>query len=635
MLAQNFSRLQVFSTHLHCHSNLIFESIFGDLHSGPVRLSAKRTSDRRLQFAIEESVNSSKTQTVRSADGKLHSVPSQVLRASFDVSRRSFSGNLALKHAIVRRLTVLSMRARQTPMILTLSLILQLNPDTMTQFPALQPYDQFNRKLEGNVHPSDWVNPEPQKKYHLVVIGAGTAGLVTAIGAAGLGAKVALIERELMGGDCLNVGCVPSKALIAAARTIAHLRQPSEFFEDVAPPKVDFAAVMERMRKVRSEISHHDSAKKFADAGVDVFLGDGKFVDSSHVVVGDQKLKFRRAVIATGARAALPSIPGLDQVDVLTNETLFSLTTLPPRLLVIGGGPIGTEMAQTFARLGSQVTLIEKADHILSREDSDAARLVQASLVKDGVNVLTNAAIEEVLQDESEKRIVVRRNGQTEQYSAEHVLVGIGRAPNVNELGLETVGVKYDLRKGVEVDDRLCTANKKIFAAGDVCSRYKFTHAADFMARTVIRNAVFSGRAKLSSLTIPWATYTSPELAQVGLNENDASENGVEIDTWIQPFSGVDRAILEGDEEGFVKIHTRNGTDQIVGATIVCENAGDMISEVTLAMTQGVGLGKIANVIHPYPTTADAIRKLGDQYNRTRLTPFVQKLFGMWLKVTG
>lgn len=505
----------------------------------------------------------------------------------------------------------------------------------MSTLPALQPFDHFNQELEANVHPPDWVNPVPQKKYHLVVIGAGTAGLVTAMGAAGLGAKVALVEKDLMGGDCLNVGCVPSKALIAAGRAAAAAKTASEFGVNVSGCKTDFPTVMHRMRKLRASISHHDSAKRFSDAGVDVFLGAGRFDGRRTVVVGDQTLRYRRAVIATGAKASLPPIPGLDRVDVLTNETLFSLTELPPRLIVIGGGPVGAEMAQTFAQLGSRVTLIEKSDSILSREDPQAARIVQASLVNDGVDVLTRANIEEVLQDESEKRVVIRVAGKTQQISAEHILVGIGRAPNVTGLGLETVGVSYDKRKGVEVDDRLRTTNKQIFAAGDICSRFKFTHAADFMARTVIQNALFPGRAKFSSLTIPWATYTSPELAHVGLSEQSATDSETEIDTWIQPLDGVDRSILEGHTNGFVKVHTRKGSDKIVGATVVAENAGDMISEITLAMTQGIGLGKIASVVHPYPTTADAIRKLGDQYNKTRLTPFVQKLFAAWLKLTG
>ena len=505
----------------------------------------------------------------------------------------------------------------------------------MTTLKQLQPYDSHNQKLESYVHPPDWVNPEPSGRYNLVVIGSGPAGLVTAIGAAGLGAKVAIVERELMGGDCLNVGCVPSKGVISAARIAAAVRDAAEFGVDVpSGESVDFGKVMERMRRLRADMAHHDAAARFQELGIDVFLGQGTFDSDGCVEVAGKKLKYKRAVICTGGRAAELPIPGLDSVDYLTNETLFSLTELPKRFIVIGGGPIGSEMAQSFARFGSQVTQIEMMSNILAREDKDGALIVQKAMEKDGVNFELNSKTVRVEQRGDEKVVVVEQDGKEREIVGDQLLIGIGRTPNVDGLGLEKVGVEFDNRAGVTVNDNLRTTNKNIYAAGDVCSHFKFTHSADFMARIVIQNTLFKGRGKASALTIPWATYTSPELAHVGLSADAAQAEGIEVDTFTQPLNEVDRAILEGEDEGFVRVHVKKGTDTIVGATIVATNAGDMISEITLAMTHGLGLKKIASTIHPYPTQGDAIRKVGDLYNRTRLTPFVKNLFNKWLSWT-
>lgn len=496
----------------------------------------------------------------------------------------------------------------------------------------LPPADEHNRKLIANVHPPDWCNPRPQPRYHLVVIGAGAAGLVTAIGAVGMGAKVALIERHLMGGDCLNVGCVPSKAIIRASRVAAQVRDAAEFGVNIpGNATIDFAAVMRRMRRLRASISPHDSAARFRDSGVDIFLGQGTFTGSSTIDVDGTTLNFKRAVIATGARAAAPSILGLAEVDYLTNETLFSLTELPPRLAVIGAGPIGCEMAQAFARLGSQVSLLEAGSHILPREDRDAAEIVQASMKRDGIDLLCNSQIAAIRANGAEKEIAVTTGGEQRSLCVDAILVSVGRKPNVEGLGLERMSVAYDERSGVTVDDRLRTTNPRIYAAGDICSPYKFTHTADAMARIVIQNALFLGRAKTSSLIVPWCTYTAPEIAHVGLYEHQAREQGIELETFHQELAGVDRAILDGETDGFVKIHVRRGTDKILGATIVATHAGEMISQITTAMTGNVGLGKIAKTIHPYPTQAEAIKRAADAYNRTRLTPRVKSLFDRWL----
>tara|TARA_R110002049_G_scaffold234002_6_gene407341 strand:- start:2614 stop:4125 length:1512 start_codon:yes stop_codon:yes gene_type:complete len=497
----------------------------------------------------------------------------------------------------------------------------------------LQPKDEHNQALEANVHPPDWSNPTPSGRYNLVVIGAGTAGLVAAAGAAGLGAKVALIERSLMGGDCLNVGCVPSKGVISAARVAATVKYANEFGVEV-PDRVDinFAEVMKRMRKLRARISPNDSATRFRDLGIDVFFGQGRFLDSSTIDVDGTKLKFKRAVIATGARASAPPIAGLDSVEYLTNESVFSLTELPRRLGIIGAGPIGCEMAQSFAQLGSEVFLVESEHGILPREDRQAAEVVKNAMVRNGVKLLCCGRNLEI-KNEGGRRLTVESHGQSYDEQIDALLVAVGRAPNVENLNLEGVGVEFD-KKGVKVNDHMQTTNPHIFAAGDICSPYQFTHTADFMARIVIQNALFKGRKKSSALTIPWCTYTSPEIAHVGLYEHQAEKQGIAIDTFVQHLSDVDRAILEGDDEGFVKVHTQKGTDKILGATIVASNAGDMISEITLAMTHGLGLSKIGSTIHPYPTQAEAIRRLGDQYSRTRLTPFVKSLFNKWLAWT-
>jgi pyruvate/2-oxoglutarate dehydrogenase complex dihydrolipoamide dehydrogenase (E3) component len=324
-----------------------------------------------------------------------------------------------------------------------------------------------------------------------VVIGAGTAGLVTAAGAAGLGAQVALVEGHLLGGDCLNVGCVPSKAIIRSSRAAFDANDAERFGVRLAgPAEVDFAAVMERMRRLRARISHHDSAERFAKLGVDVFLGEARFSGPDTIQVDGRTLRFKRAVIATGARAAQPPVPGLAEAGYLTNETVFSLTQCPSRLAVIGGGPIGCELAQAFQRLGSQVFLLHKHAHPLDREDMDAAALVQKAFVREGGELRLDAKISRVERNAGHKLVCFEAQGKEETIAVDEILAGAGRAPNVEGLNLEAVGVQYEPRKGVLVNDHLQTSNPRIYAAGDVCMAWKFTHAADFAARIVIQNAL-------------------------------------------------------------------------------------------------------------------------------------------------
>jgi pyruvate/2-oxoglutarate dehydrogenase complex dihydrolipoamide dehydrogenase (E3) component len=504
----------------------------------------------------------------------------------------------------------------------------------MTGGAPLQPWDQYNQSLYQNVHPPDWVNPNPTARYNLVVMGGGTAGLVTAAGAAGLGAKVALIERHLLGGDCLNVGCVPSKALVRAARASADVAHAATFGVRIdGKVSIDFPAVMERMRRLRASISPHDSAARFRDLGVDVFIGEGTFTSRNTIQVADKKLRFAKAVIATGARAAAAPTSGLKEVTYLTNETIFSLTELPKRLGVIGAGPIGCELAQAFARFGSEVYLVEALHGILPKEDRGAAELLLNSMQRDGIKLLCCGKNLKVSPSSNGIQLQLDSHDRSYDVAVDQLLVAVGRAPNVEGLGLEAAGVSYD-KKGVQVNDRLQTSNPCIFACGDICSPYQFTHAADFMARIVIQNALFKGRKRVSSLIIPWATYTSPEVAHVGLYEHEAKAKGIAVTTFTQPLDCVDRAILDGETEGFARVHVRKGSDEILGATIVAEHASEMISELTLAMTGKLGLGTLANAIHPYPTQAEAIRKTGDLYNRTRLTPGIKKLFAKWLEWT-
>ncbi len=490
-----------------------------------------------------------------------------------------------------------------------------------------------NRLLSENVHPTGWVNPETAPCYNLVVIGGGTAGLICAAGAAGLGAKVALIERHLMGGDCLNVGCVPSKGVISASHAIYHARNSAGFgVLDGQKTGFNFSVAMERMRKLRADISQHDSAKRFRDElGVDVFIGEGRFSGPDSVEVDGKTLRFKKAAVCTGARATAPPIPGLAEVGYLTNETVFSLTELPPRLAVIGAGPIGCEMAQAFKRFGSKVTLIEIGPHILGREDLDAAETLQNRLLSEGVDLQLGVKILGVAKQDKSNAIQLERNGQLIEVAADKILVGVGRAPNVEGLGLEAAGVSHD-RTGVLVNDRLQTSNPHIYAAGDICSPYKFTHAADAQARILIANALFMGRQKVSSLVMPWCTYTDPEIAHVGMYEADAKAKGIALTTLTVPLSEIDRAVLDGETEGFARVHLRKGTDNILGATIVARHAGEMINEFSLAITNGFGISAIGKTIHPYPTQAEAIKKLADGYNRTRLTPFVKRLLTGWLK---
>jgi len=494
------------------------------------------------------------------------------------------------------------------------------------------PEDEFNRILVDRVHPPDYVNPEPAPKYNLVVVGAGTAGLVSSIGASSLGARVALVEKHLFGGDCLNFGCVPSKAVIRSARVMAEINRSSEYGIRMAGhAEADFAKVMERMRRLRVQISKNDSVERFVSMGSDIFLGEGKFIDRHKLEVDGKVLKFKKAVIATGARPRQPEIEGLTEAGFLTNETVFSLTERPDRLVVIGGGPIGVELAQAFCRFGSKVTIIQRNEQFLPREDRDAAELLGRVLEREGIVCKLRTQVTKVTVRESVKVVYATGPNGEETIEADAILVGVGRIPNVEGLNLEAAGVEYDHVNGVKINPYLQTTNKHIYAAGDACYPYMFTHMAEATARIVIQNAMFIRSAKHRSLTIPWCTYTDPEIAHVGLYEKEAEKKGIPIETFFKSFADVDRAILDGDEEGFIKIHVKKGKSKILGATIVARNAGDMLSEITLAMVTGKGVKPLSTgVIHPYPTQSDIVKRTASQYYEKKMTPFLKKLLERW-----
>ncbi|HEY7472532.1 MAG TPA: FAD-containing oxidoreductase [Gemmatimonadota bacterium] len=478
-----------------------------------------------------------------------------------------------------------------------------------------RPVDDHDRLRLERVRPPGWRNPAPADRYNLVVVGAGTAGLVAAAGAAALGARVALVERGLMGGDCLNTGCVPSKALLASARA-----------------RTDFAAAMERMRRLRAEIAEHDSAARFRDLGVDVFLGEGRFTARDALEVGEARLRFARALIATGARPLVPPVPGLAAAGFLTSETVFDLTALPARLAVLGGGPLGCELAFAFARFGSRVLLVETAERLLPEEAADVGAILAAALDVDGVELAPHTTPVEVETSLTGRRLVLDGPGGRRSVEVDAILVAVGRSPEVSGLGLEAAGVALAPSGAPRVDDRLRTTNRRIFAAGDAAGGRQYTHLADAHARLVIRNALFPGRAKASALTVPACTFTDPEVARVGHDQRSAAEAGLATRAFEEPWDAVDRARLEGESDGFTRVLVEAESDRIVGATIVGRHAGEAISIITLAMQSGIGLADLAGLIHPYPTRAQALGRIADRYRRTRLTPTARRILASWMK---
>ena len=494
------------------------------------------------------------------------------------------------------------------------------------------PQDAFECKRIADVHPKAWNNPESPDRYQLVIVGAGPAGLAAAADAAALGARVALIERHLIGGTCLNTGCVPSKTLIRTANVYAEMRDAARYGAQVPGDiRVDFAAVMARLRRIRSHLTAGSSVRRLAASGVDVYFGNVRFGGADRLSVNGQELRFDKALITTGARPDLPAIPGLKQAGFLTNATVFDLTELPPRLLVIGGGPLGCELAQAFQRLGSQVTIVQDRPLFLEREERDAAQILADAFARDGIEVRLNTTATGVRVEGGDKLVDLVSADYHSTIRVDAILAGVGRRPNVQGLELEAAGVDYDECTGIAVDDHLCSSNPRIYAAGDVCLEDKYTDIAADSARIALRNALLGGREQLSKLVIPWCTYTDPEIAHVGMYVREANRRGIPVKTFTIPMHESDRAITDSEERGFVKVHIRDGSDRILGATIVSRHAGDMINEITLAMVADIGLRTLAKVIHAYPTKTEAIRQAALAYNRTRMTPRLLARLHRWL----
>lgn len=494
------------------------------------------------------------------------------------------------------------------------------------------PEDRFHRALVDDVHPPAWRNPEPTDKYNLVVIGAGPGGVTAAREAAALGAKVALIERTLIGGDRLNVGCVPSKAIIRTARLYADMRAAGDFGAQVPDGiGIDFPAVMDRMRRIQARLSRITSARRLGEAGIDVYFGAARFAGPDTVTVAGATLRFKKALIATGARPLVPAIPGLAEAGYLTNENVFDLTQCPRRLLVIGGGPLGCELAQAFCRFGAHVIIAQDDPMFLPREERDAAQVLANALTRDGVEVHLNTTVVGVRADGACKIVDLVSAGNAFSVSVDAILAGIGRSPNLEGLDLERAGIGYDTRTGILVDDFLRTSNPLVLAAGDVCLEHKFTHAAEASARIAVNNALFLGRRRLSALTIPWCTYTDPEIAHVGWYVQAARHADMPVRTFTVLMHDVDRAVTDGEEDGFVKIHVKDGSDRILGATVVARHAGEMINGISLAIDAGIGLRALARVVHTYPTQAEAIKMAAEAYNRARVTPALTSLTRRWL----
>jgi pyruvate/2-oxoglutarate dehydrogenase complex dihydrolipoamide dehydrogenase (E3) component len=477
--------------------------------------------------------------------------------------------------------------------------------------------DPAERERMDNVRPVDWRNPLPAPRYDLVVIGAGTTGLVAARTATAKGAKVALVERHLLGGTCLNIGCVPSKAIIRTSRIYAEMHHADQYGA-LVPPRipVDFARAMRRVRDVRARISRSDSAQRLTAAGVDVFFGQAAFAGVDALTVEGATLHFRRAVIATGARPDVPSIPGLAEAGFLTNESAFEVSEAPRRLLVIGGGPLGCEMAQAFCRFGVQTIIVQKRPLFLPREERDAAQILSDAFARDGIEVRLNTRVVKVRAEGGRKIVDLVSDDYENTVTVDAILIGTGRVPNIDGLALEAARIDYDARHGIHVDDFLRTSNRRVYAAGDACLVHKFNDTADASARIAVQNALFHERRRLSALTVPWCTYTDPEIAHVGLYVRQARERDIPVETFTIPMHEVDRAIADDEEVGFVKITVKERTDRILGATIVARHAGEMISEITLAIEARIGLRTLAHVIHPYPTQAEAIKKAADACTR-------------------
>ena len=466
--------------------------------------------------------------------------------------------------------------------------------------------------------------------YDVLVLGGGAAGLSAAGIATNLGAKTLMVEREKLGGDCTWTGCVPSKTLLKAAKVVHQARTASRYGLTDTEMEVDFQGVMEHVRSVRQEVYEDaDAPEIFEDMGIDVRHGTAHFVDGHTVAIrgadgNRQQVTGRFIVIATGASAFIPPIDGIDQVPVLTNEDLFDLEKLPDRLAIVGGGPIGTEMAQAFSRLGSEVTVIDMADGILQNDDPELSGRLREILEDEGVRYVLNAQVQGVTASNGTVAVAAEQDGSSVTVEADRLLLATGRTANVDGLNLDAAGIETS-RRGITVDDRCRTNQKHIYAVGDVTGRYQFTHMSGHMAKVAVTNAILKMPSTIDSDHVPWVTYTEPELAHVGARESDLEESDVSHRTYRFPFSKLDRAITEGETEGLIKVHVKDLTGKILGASVLGAHAGELITSFAIAMRNGVTLRNIGDTIHPYPAWGEGVRRVADQWYVQKQSPAITR----------
>lgn len=471
-----------------------------------------------------------------------------------------------------------------------------------------------------------------KKDYNLIVIGAGAAGLSSAYIAATLKAKVALIEKHRMGGDCLNTGCVPSKALIRSARILSYIKRHKDFGIRSVSATFDFQEIMERVRDVVRKVAPHDSVERYSKLGVDCYSGEAKIISPHEVTVGGKTFTTQNIIIATGAHPFVPKIAGIDKIPYLTSDTVWELEALPKKLVVAGGGPIGCELTQCFARLGSQVTQIEMLPHLLFKEDEEYGKAIEAQFAQEGIDVRTNTQSKEVVAGNGGQTMIAERDGKVEKIAFDQLLLAVGRAPSSKGFGLEEIGVNFTKRGEIEVDDYMRTTHKNIFACGDVAGPYQFTHTASHQAWYCTVNALFGPwvKFKINYQVIPWCTFTDPEIARVGLSENEAREKGIPYESTRYLLEDLDRAIADGEDHGNIKVLTVPGKDKILGATIMGYHAGDLIAEYVTAMKHGLGLDKILSTIHIYPTMSEANKYAAGEWKKAHVS---ENIFNLLRKV--
>ena len=472
--------------------------------------------------------------------------------------------------------------------------------------------------------------------YNIIVVGGGSAGLVSAYIASAAKAKIALIEKNKMGGDCLNTGCIPSKALIRSAKILSYIKRHQEFGIKSAGAEFNFPEAMERVQAIIKKIEPHDSVKRYTDLGVDCFSGDAKILSPNEVEVNGNILTTKNIIIATGARPAVPPINGLEKVNFLTSDNLWNMQELPKKLLIVGGGPIGSEFAQCFARLGSDITQVEMSTRILTREDDEVSQALGQQFRREGIDIHTDTKCKTITTENEKQVMVCEKGGHELRMKFDKILIAAGRTANSKGFGLENIGIEFDQHNRIIVDSYLrTTTHKNIYACGDVVGPYQFTHTAAHQAWYCAVNSLFSPfkKFKVDYSVIPWCTFTDPEIARVGLNEKEATRQGIDYEVTRYGIGDLDRAITDSDDQGFIKVLTVPRKDRVLGATIMCSNAGNLITEYVSAMKHGIGLNKILGTIHIYPTMAEANKFVAGTWKKNnvpkKLLELVQK-FHAW-----